>query len=438
MNTTKAKTALHASSTTSRTLKTHMNPIRPTLFFALIIIGIASGIIGILLSHLLHFIQHHSYHYALHGENIPFLIGVSEASGTRRFLILSLCGIFVGVGWYLIHRFLSAPISIEKSLKENTPMPFLTTICHSLLQIFTVGLGSPMGREVAPRELSVLSAQLWLKHLKFSKEENKLLIACASGSALAAIYNVPLAGTLFILEVLLISAAPSSIISALTTCAIAALIARFGLGDLVQYHLKTQTINNALTLWAILIGPIIALIVHLFKKSQQKLPFLKRNNPRIIPYALLAFMLIGSLSIAYPSILGNGKAGNQLIFWGLSNGLLSYELFLIKWLVLLLALSAGAYGGLITPSMMLGSTLSAGLAFLGNTLLGTNAIPIESAGLIGACAFLGLSLKMPLTAIIFCLELTRVNPAFLFPMALAMASATLCYNQYTRKTNTAI
>jgi H+/Cl- antiporter ClcA len=40
-------------------------------------------------------------------------------------------------------------------------MPFLPTVIHSLLQIVTVGLGSPLGREVAPRELGAVVAT-WL------------------------------------------------------------------------------------------------------------------------------------------------------------------------------------------------------------------------------------------------------------------------------------
>ena len=93
----------------------------------------------------------------------------------------------------------------------------------------------------------------------------------------------------------------------------------------------------------------------------------------------------------------------------------------MKWLVVLFALAAGAYGGLITPSMMLGSILAFGMALGWNHFLPL--ISTEAAALIGATAFLAISLKMPLTAIVFALELTRTSVAMILPLALAVTSA---------------
>ena len=69
-----------------------------------------------------------------------------------------------------------------------------------------------------------------------------------------------------------------------------------------------------------------------------------------------------------------------------------------------MALAAGAYGGLITPSMMLGSTIAFAAAAAWNSVF--SEMPSESAAVVGAAVFLGVSLKMPLTAIVFILELT--------------------------------
>ncbi|MBS6674059.1 MAG: chloride channel protein [Haemophilus paraphrohaemolyticus] len=50
--------------------------------------------------------------------------------------------------------------------------------------------------------------------------------------------------------------------------------------------------------------------------------------------------------------------------------------------------------------------------------------------MIGACAFLGIMQKIPLTAIIFLLELTRGKAEFLMPLTLAMAGAMLTDKLY--------
>ena len=133
------------------------------------------------------------------------------------------------------------------------------------------------------------------------------------------------------------------------------------------------------------------------------------------------FALIGVISIWFPEILGNGKAGNQLTFGGLTDWQHSLELTAVKWFVVLLALAAGAYGGLITPSMMLGSTVAFAAAAAWNTFF--PAMSSESAAVIGAAAFLGVSLKMPLTAIVFILELTYAPSALLMPLCITMAGA---------------
>ena len=86
-----------------------------------------------------------------------------------------------------------------------------------------------------------------------------------------------------------------------------------------------------------------------------------------------------------------------------------------------MALAAGAYGGLITPSMMLGSTIAFAAAAVWNSLF--HEMPSESAAVVGAAVFLGVSLKMPLTAIVFVLELTYAPLSLLLPLCIGMAGA---------------
>lgn len=159
----------------------------------------------------------------------------------------------------------------------------------------------------------------------------------------------------------------------------------------------------------------------LFQRTAQKFPFIKRDNIKIIPLAVCMFALIGAIAVWFPEILGNGKAGNQLTFGGLTDWQHSLELTAVKWLVVLMALAAGAYGGLITPSMMLGSTIAFAAAAAWNTFF--PAMSSESAAVVGAAVFLGVSLKMPLTAIAFILELTYAHVALLMPLCTGMAGA---------------
>ncbi len=76
-----------------------------------------------------------------------------------------ICGLIAGFGWWAIHRFGQPLVSVKAAVDGQAAgprMPFLTTMAHVLLQIVTVALGSPLGREVAPRELgAVLATSLY-------------------------------------------------------------------------------------------------------------------------------------------------------------------------------------------------------------------------------------------------------------------------------------
>ncbi len=398
---------------------------------SLVVIGILAGITGIVLNLMIHEIQHYAFGWVLSGD-VSFREVVVSASPLRRVLVLLACGAIGGIGWVCIHRYGSPLVSIKASVQDPRKLlPFKTTICHGLLQIVTVAMGSPLGREVAPREISVAFAAQWIRMTHPDPKTHKLLIACGAGAGLAAVYNVPLAASLFILETLLLDWGASAVGAAVLCCGTAVYVMRLGLGDLVQYPIPQTDLNSTLMLWAAAAGPVIAFGVSLFEKSLDRVPSFPRKSTKMIWISLLAFGTIGLLSIFFPEILGNGKAGNQLSFSFSIGWEYGLELFIAKWAAIWLAMLAGAYGGRITPSMMLGGMLALILAIAWNAALPV--IPVAAAGFVGAAVFLGLAQKMPLTSAVFLLELTRFSPAYLFPVCLCMATAIPVFHYLQKK-----
>ena len=88
-----------------------------------------------------------------------------------------------------------------------------------------MALGSPLGREVAPRELGAVLATWFSSRAGVTAEESRILIACGAGAGLAAVYNVPLTGAVFILEVLLGTFAPRALVPAIITSVVATIVA---------------------------------------------------------------------------------------------------------------------------------------------------------------------------------------------------------------------
>ncbi|RAB93528.1 chloride channel protein, partial [Burkholderia multivorans] len=118
-----------------------------------IVTGIGAGLGGMLLALLLHAIQHLAYGYgAAHLVGTEsFLTGVTDADPLRRVAAMIVCGIVAGGGWWALYRYGQPLVGIRRAVQAADPrMPLVSTTMHALLQIVTVALGSPLGREVAP------------------------------------------------------------------------------------------------------------------------------------------------------------------------------------------------------------------------------------------------------------------------------------------------
>ncbi|MDY3973034.1 MAG: chloride channel protein [Veillonella caviae] len=399
--------------------------INKRIFALLVLTGLMAGLVGIAFTNLMHFIQHATYNYSA-ADHFSFGMGVANVSPEHRVIALLLCGVVGGVGWHLIHRFGSPLVDVKKAVTNpDMPMPTLTTLFHATLQIITVGMGSPLGREVAPREASSALITWVMKFVKVAQDERSLLIACASGAGLAAVYNSPLSATLFVLETLLLTWNSKSLISALIACGVATFVVRLGLGDTIQYDMLQPVLEGHIAIFSILLGLVIGVVVVGFDKAQAALPKINRKSPKLIIWFILAFTFVGIMSMYFPSILGNGKAGNQLIFAELVNWQYALGMFGTKWIAVILALAVGAYGGKITPSMMLGSTLALAMGVAWTALVGP--ISLGAVAFLGAVVFLGLAQKMPLTSAVFMLELSRFSVEYLFPITLAMGIGLLTH-----------
>ncbi|CPR18832.1 chloride channel protein [Brenneria goodwinii] len=406
------------------------------LGFALFMTGILAGMGGMLLALLLHKIQHLTYGYSLNAviSNQTFLSGVADASLWRRFLVLLAAGLFAGCGWLLLGRLGKKRVSISAAIKDvSKPMPFLTTIIHSLLQIITVAMGSPLGREVAPREIGAVLAGTAARRLHLSPQETQLLIACGAGAGLAAVYNVPLAGAIFTLEVLLVNFTWEAAIAAIVTSALAAWIATLFLGEEHQYHFPHEVASTSLVFWGILSGPVFGVAAFQFRRLTQRARSKVKNNWQMPVFSILAFTLLGVLSLWFPQLPGNGKGPTQLTLNGDITPSLVIALLCFKVLVIYAVLRGGAEGGLLTPGLTIGALMGTLLFLtLGRFFPGSD---MGGFALTGATGFLAASMQMPYTAIVLMMEFTHMDHSFLVPLAFCVTGAFLTSHQLEKGKN---
>jgi len=388
----------------------------------IIIVGFIAGLVGASYTHLLHGIQHFVYNYSS-SDHLSFGAAVARVSPVERLIPLIVCGVIGGVGWVLIHRYGKGVVDIKTAVSGKMDMNPITTVLH-------------LGREVAPREASAGITTFLVKHFDIKQEDRQLLIACAAGAGLAAVYNSPLSAAIFTLETLLLTWNVRAMSAALLCCGLATFVTRqAGVGDVIQYTMAQPSLGSHYVEFSIVLGAIIAVGVVLFNITQSKLPAIHRSSPVMIPISIVAFTLIGALSMYFPEILGNGKAGNELTFTNDITWTYALGLFGSKWVAVLLALAAGAYGGRITPSMMLGSTL--GIVFGTVWAIAIAPVSLGMSAFVGAVVFLGLAQKMPMTSCVFMLELSRFSVEMLFPIALTMGTALMVEQIIQLKLNSA-
>jgi H+/Cl- antiporter ClcA len=390
--------------------------------------GIGAGLGGMLLALLLHAIQHVAYGYsvahAISAES--FLQGVDAAAPERRVLVLAICGLVAGLGWWALYRFGRPLVSIRQAVKSDDPqMPLASTTVHALLQIVTVALGSPLGREVAPREIGSALAGWLSRRAGLSVAQSRIMVACGAGAGLAAVYNVPLGGAVFVLEVLLGTFGWPALVPAIVTSSIAALVAQVGLGDEHQYLVPSMTVSASLVAWSVVCGPIFGAaawgFTELMKRSRAAAP----KDRRLPVLSLLNFTIIGVLAMHFPQLLGNGKGPAGLAFDGGLTISLAAMLLVLKVVITASSLRAGAEGGLLTPGLANGALLAIVLGgtwsvFWPGASLGAFAV-------VGATAFLAASMQMPITAVVLVFEFTRVGQDFLIPVLFAVGGALLAF-----------
>lgn len=381
-----------------------------------ICVGVGGGLSGLVVSLALRGIEHLAFGYS----DGSFLDGVVHSAPWRRVFALVLAGIIGGFGWWAVRRWLSAIVSVEQSV-AGARMPAVTTVLNAGLQIVIVGLGASIGRELAPREISAMIAGWIADKSGVTARERRVLIACGAGAGLAAVYNVPLGGAIFAVEILLAELSIATVVPAIMTSAIATIVAWIAVPMEPLYVVPSVVSTPSLLVWAALAGPVIGVLAVGFVRGTK---FAERVRPRswaILFVMPIGFAAVGFASIALPAILGNGKALGQLAFTASESIGVIVVLGVAKAVATTATVGSGAAGGTLTPSLAIGACLGAVLGGVWTTFWpGTS---IAAFTLVGAAAFLGTSMRAPITAVVLVVEFTHAGVTLMVPILLAVAGA---------------
>lgn len=398
-------------------------------------VGIFTALAGWTLKWIIHTIEHIlTYSFSNTNANWLYLIFPVIGIGLTMLFIRYIVRDDIGHG---VTKILFAIARNKSKIKLHN------TFTSVLASAVTIGFGGSVGAE-APIVLtgSAIGSNLGrLFHL--SGRHMMLLVGCGAAGAVAGIFKAPIAGLVFVLEVLMIDLTMGSLLPLLVSCVTAAAVtfSLSGMGTVFEFNLSNPFSVSRIPAYLAL-GIICGLIALYFTRTMNWLEgIFRRIN---VPYKKFLFggAMLSILIFLFPSLYGEGyslielllngknmeewqEAMNGSFFAGHANLLLIYLILVI--LMKVFASTAtnggGGCGGIFAPSLFLGCV--AGFVFARlwnmNNILGIQ-VPEGNFAMLGMCGLMSGVMHAPLTGIFLIAELTGGYGMFMPLMMVAVGA----------------
>ena len=428
------------------------------LTLAALVTGVFSGLGAIALHYVLDFMQELAFGHS-EGHHPMVTDGADPA---HRALVLAALGPFVALVWYYLQsggrRVVSVKAQIAGAIEEDRTPSLWRQISHSVIQIVAVGAGSPVGKEVAPRELGALAAGRCARLLEriggtradgsplLGDRERRLLVAAGAASGLAAVYQVPIGGLVYLVEAMAAGLSLWSLYVGAVTVWTATATANLVISNAPTYPVPQLPLDATTLTVAALTGVVLTPLALGFRALSQRAEKIKAKDRSLLWRIPVAFALVAVVSLWIPEILGNGRlltqhTFNEALAGGLGAGAVGYvaALTVAKAAVVVLSLRSGSYGGTLTPGLALGAAAAFCMAALvlwafpglGGVPDGASMV-LYAAALTGTAAFLGVSMNAPLSALALLIGFTGQGASAWLPMAVAVGTAVLTRWAWTR------
>ena len=245
--------------------------------------------------------------------------------------------------------------------------------------------------------------------LKVTERERLVLISAGGGAGLAAAFNAPLSGLIFVLEELRRDFQPIVFGAAFIAAVIADIITRIGSSQFPVFSVPSYPVPplTSLPIFAVL-GIVAGFLGVLFNKTLLIAAKLYGRLPEkyVLPAAAITGSAIGLIGWFAPSLTGSG---NSLAESALKGDLILSIIpvfFVLRFLMTTTSYGAGAPGGIFTPLLILGAMIGLAIGQLANSLV-PSIVPIPAIfAVVGMAAYFTAIVRAPLTGIMLIVEMT--------------------------------
>lgn len=306
----------------------------------------------------------------------------------------------------------------------------------------TIGFGGSVGAE-APIVLtgSAIGSQLG-RICRLNSRQMMFLVGCGAAGAVAGIFKAPIAGLVFVLEVLMIDLTMTSLLPLLVTSVTAAglTFALSGTNPIFEFHLQDAFTVDQIPAY-ILLGVACGLLALYFTRTMNWLEGIFHSYKGRYRKLALGAVMLSLLIYLFPSLYGEGydlillllngtgqtdwnTAMERSLFYD-SNHLLIYLTLVILFKVFASTATngGGGCGGIFAPSLFLGCICGFVFSRLWNMygIFGID-IPERNFAMLGMCGLMSGVMHAPLTGIFLIAELTGGYALFMPLMMVAVGS----------------
>jgi len=349
-------------------------------------------------------------------------------SGWARLLLPIAGGLLLGIVFDRIparHR----QVGVVHVLRRlHTPggerLPAVNLITQFVGAVAAILTGHSVDKEGPSVHIGAASANLIGQRMQVSAEEDYTLAACGAAAAISAAFGTPLAGVIFVIEVLRVRYEVSRFLPVIVASVVGAVMNRILLSADPAFIVPPLIMN---TNWEvpnlILLGLAVGLLAVTFIVLCETVALRTRDWSCLKSFTL-AGLLTGILAIGTPQVMGTSYDTLRELLSGQSELILALALALSKLLATGTAIGLRVPGGLIGPTFLIGGAAGSALGLLFGMFE-----PIETASpafyaTVGMVAMMGATLRAPLAALTALLELTA-NPNIILPGMIAVVSAEL-------------
>jgi CIC family chloride channel protein len=298
---------------------------------------------------------------------------------------------------------------------------------------FSIGSGASIGREGPLVQMAATVASKIGQWTQAPVPRLRLLVACGAAAGIAAAYNAPIAGALFVAEVVLGSIAMESFGPLIVASVVSDATTRHFLGYGPVYQVPHINFGASweLALYAllgVLLGHGAPPYLALLERARVAFGRLHWSLPVTLA---VGGLIVGVISVVVPEVWGNGySVVNDMLNGKLVLSLLALVL-VAKLVSTAASVGSGANGGILTPTLFMGAAFGALFANVLHVIDPHLSSQQAAYAVVGMGAFLAATTHAPLTSILLIFEMT-LDYEVVLPLMLACVTAHYVASIYRR------